>query len=207
MQPEPGTALLELYDAALPHVYGYLLSRSGNRALAEDLTAETFLAAVAAVRGRTAPPLSTAWVVGIARHKLVDHWRRAEREERSLRLVHNGGVEHDEPWEARLDGLRIRQVLDELGPHHRAALTLRYLDGLSVPEVAEHLGRTVHATEALLVRARAAFRSAYGGEGDTAMTLPVSTSRRWRCGWLCGEGGCGAVVGGVVGGAVVPAAP
>ena len=46
-------------------------------------------------------------------------------------------------------------------PHHRAALTLRYLDGLSVPEVAEHLGRTVHATEALLVRARVAFRRAY----------------------------------------------
>ena len=52
-----------------------------------------------------------------------------------------------------------------LGPHHRAALTLRYADGLPVPEVAEHLGRTVHATEALLVRARRAFRSRYRGEG------------------------------------------
>lgn len=44
---------------------------------------------------------------------------------------------------------------------HRAALTLRYLDGLAVAQVAEHLGRGVHATEALLVRARAAFRRAY----------------------------------------------
>ena len=48
--------------------------------------------------------------------------------------------------------------------HHRAALTLRYLDGLPVPEVASHLDRTVHATEALLVRARAAFRRIYEGE-------------------------------------------
>ena len=46
----------------------------------------------------------------------------------------------------------------------RAALTLRYLDGLPVPEVARHLDRTVHATEALLVRARAAFRRIYEGE-------------------------------------------
>jgi RNA polymerase sigma-70 factor (ECF subfamily) len=52
-------------------------------------------------------------------------------------------------------------VLDALGAHHRAALTLRYLDGLPVAQVAEHLGRTVHATEALLVRARSAFRAAY----------------------------------------------
>jgi DNA-directed RNA polymerase specialized sigma24 family protein len=43
----------------------------------------------------------------------------------------------------------------------RAALTLRHLDGLSVPEVATVLGRTVHATEALLVRARNAFRASY----------------------------------------------
>ena len=46
----------------------------------------------------------------------------------------------------------MHAVLTELGAHHRAALTLRYLDGLSVPEVADHLGRTLHATEELLVR-------------------------------------------------------
>ena len=40
--------------------------------------------------------------------------------------------------------------------------TLRYLDGLPVPSVAGHLGRTIHATEALLVRARIAFRNEYG---------------------------------------------
>ncbi len=50
------------------------------------------------------------------------------------------------------------------GPHHQAALTLRYLDGLPVPEVARHLGRSLHATEALLVRARVAFRRVYEGE-------------------------------------------
>ena len=58
-------------------------------------------------------------------------------------------------------------MLAELGAHHRAALTLRYLDGLPVAEVAEHLDRTVHATEALLVRARHAFRVRYDeGRGD-----------------------------------------
>lgn len=155
----PG-ALLELYDRALPQVYGYLLSRCGVVALAEELTAETFLAAVQALDRPEPPTLSTGWLVGVARHKLVDHWRRRAREERGLEAV--GAVtEPDDPWDERLDALRARATLDRLGPHHRAALTLRYVDDLAVRDVADVLGRTVHATEALLVRARQAFRRAY----------------------------------------------
>jgi RNA polymerase sigma-70 factor (ECF subfamily) len=163
---DPGPALLALYDTALPRVYGYLLSRCGRASLAEDLTAETFLAAVDAVRRDDPPPLSTPWLVGVARHKLADHWRRQAREERGLPAA--AGEEHD-PWDAHLDAVRARQTLGELSPQHRAALTLRYLDDLPVPEVADILERTVHATEALLVRARAAFRRAYrAGEGCDA---------------------------------------
>lgn len=163
-RPDPALALLDLYDAALPEVHGYLLARCGDRATAQDLTAETFLAAVRAARREPAPPLSTAWLVGVARHKLVDHWRRAEREQRGLRLAAAAPVEVDDPWDTAIDAVLAHQVLAGLGAHHRAALTLRYLDGLPVPEVARLLGRTVHATEALLVRARAAFRRAYPGE-------------------------------------------
>ena len=155
MSEQPATGgLLELYDQALPQVYGYLLSRCGQRALAEDLTAETFLAAV-----KADGPLSVGWLIGVARHKLVDHWRRQDREERSLALV---PAAPEPRWEdCVLDAVTARAVLDRLGPHHRLALTLRYLDGLPVPEVARLLDRTLHATEALLVRARTAFRRAY----------------------------------------------
>jgi RNA polymerase sigma-70 factor (ECF subfamily) len=162
----PRRGLLELYDEALPHVYGYLLARCGGRVLAEDLTAETFLAAVDAARRADAPQVTTAWLIGVARHKLVDHWRRVAREERGLRAVGEPPAAED-PWDERLDALRARSTLERLAPHHRAALTLRYLDDLPVPQVAALLGRTLHATEALLVRARAAFRRAYdetGGE-------------------------------------------
>jgi len=166
---DQGGALLALYDRALPEVYGYLLPRCGDRATAEDVTSETFLAAVAAVQKGTVPDLTVAWLVGVARHKLVDHWRRAGREERRLHRVAAQPEAVDDPWDAHLDAAVARDVLAGLGPHHRSALTLRYLDGLSVPEVARHLDRTVHATEALLVRARAAFRRA---AADTAPTTP-----------------------------------
>jgi RNA polymerase sigma-70 factor (ECF subfamily) len=161
---DPSAALLDVFDGALPRVYGYVLSRCGQRALAEDLTAETFLAAVDAVRRPDPPAVSTGWLVGVARHKLVDHWRRQAREERGLNALDSVIPAGDDPWDARIDAIRARDVLGTLAPHHRAALTLRYLDDLPVAEVAALLQRTVHGTEALLVRARAAFRRCYDGE-------------------------------------------
>jgi len=163
---DPGAVLLAAYEVALADVYGYLLARCGRPAVAEDLTAETFLAAARAVRGDNPPRISTAWLVGIARHKLIDHWRRLAREERSLQAVGDEAPAPQDPWDVRLDVLQARATLEHLAPHHRAALSLRYLDDLPVFEVAELLDRTVHATEALLVRARAAFRLAYNAEGQ-----------------------------------------
>ncbi|MEY2438023.1 MAG: polymerase sigma-70 factor, subfamily [Acidimicrobiaceae bacterium] len=161
-----GTVLLGLYDRALPQVYGYLLPRCGSASVAEDLTGETFLAAVSAVQRDAVETMTVAWLVGVARHKLVDHWRRQAREERKLQLVHDEASTDEDPWDELLDATCAHEALDRLGAHHRSALTLRYLDGLSVPECAEHLGRSVHATEALLVRARIAFRRTYGEGRD-----------------------------------------
>ncbi|MBK5223293.1 MAG: sigma-70 family RNA polymerase sigma factor [Acidimicrobiia bacterium] len=146
-----------LYDTGMPDVFGYLASRCGSAAVAEALTSETFLAAVEAVRRDTVPDLTVAWLIGVARHKLVDHWRRKGRE----RDVDAPGADAVDEWDVHLDQLVARSTLAELGSHHRSALTLRYLDGLPVREVAACLGRTEGATEVLLVRAKAAFRARY----------------------------------------------
>ena len=103
---------MALYDEALPTVFGYLLSRCGSVTVAEDLTSETFLAAVTAVRNGPAP-LSVPWVVGIARHKLVDHWRAKGREDARLALVSAQPDVDDDPWDVRLDALlKLRSELN-----------------------------------------------------------------------------------------------
>lgn len=154
-----------IYRQALPHVYGYLLSRCGDVSLAEDLTAETFMAAVAEARRPGAPRITVAWLVGVARHKLADHWRRGAREQRTVAAASQLAQAHDDPWDEWLDADAVYAALRRLPAPQRAALTLRYLDGLPVAEVASHLGRSLTATETLLVRARAALRRVYQDVG------------------------------------------
>ncbi len=156
--PDPVAAM---YHRSLPHIYGYLLPRCGNASLAEDLAAETFMAAVATARRPGGPEITTGWLIGVARHKLADHWRRSAREERSRALAAQPDDALDDPWDDVLDAEAAYAALRCLPVPQRAALTLRYLDGLPVAEVAEHLGRSVHATETLLVRSRAALRAVY----------------------------------------------
>lgn len=163
--PEAGRDLLQLYDATLPTVFGYLLHRCGDRQDAEDLTTETYLAAATELRAGRQPQLDSAWILGIARHKLIDHWRRKEREERRLEAVAGLAVDFADPWEERLDAQLANEALRQLPHPHRAALTLRYVDDLPVPQVAAALGRSLHATESLLARARSSFRDAYTAIG------------------------------------------
>jgi RNA polymerase sigma-70 factor (ECF subfamily) len=59
-------------------------------------------------------------------------------------------------------------ALGRLNAFQRAALTLRYLDGLPVADVAGHLGRSLHATETLLARSRTALRLVYREQEDRA---------------------------------------
>jgi RNA polymerase sigma-70 factor, ECF subfamily len=161
------SAFLELYDDALPHVYGYLARRCSNAATAEDLTAETFMAAVAALHNSSVDGnrldlnpshINTAWLIGTARHKLIDHWRRTERHKEELADLWDDIAVAD-PNDAAIEVISANGVLAQLAPTHRAVLTLRYLDDLPVGDVATTIGRTVHATEALLTRAKAAFRN------------------------------------------------
>jgi RNA polymerase sigma-70 factor (ECF subfamily) len=156
-----------IYRVALPQVYGYLLPRCGSVVVAEDLTADTFMAAVDAARRRPAREVTVGWLIGVARHKLVDHWRGQERERRALAAIGRDRADSVDPWNEVLDAEAALVALAQLSGPQRAALTLRYLDALPVADVAEHLDRSLHATETLLVRARAALRRVYrGGDRD-----------------------------------------
>ena len=154
------------YADALPRVYGYFLHRCGAEiALAEDLTQETFLAAVAELRRGSTVITPQSWILGIARHKLLDHFRRQRRIGWAMVSWESTGDEHDEALIAPdVDDASRDQAIATLALVplvQREALILHYLDGLSVAEVAALLQRTVSATESLLARGRVSFRQGF----------------------------------------------
>src|SRR5687768_15806990 len=81
-EERPGMDLGQLFDETLPRLYGYFRARvGGDRAVAEDLTQETYLVVARAIaEGRAAVGDPVSWLFGIARHKLIDHYRARERD-------------------------------------------------------------------------------------------------------------------------------
>jgi RNA polymerase sigma-70 factor (ECF subfamily) len=158
-----GEGFASFYEQALPRVFGYFLARCGGTvSIAEDLTQDTFLAAVSELRKQREVHEPMPWLFGIARHKLLDHYRRPVRSERSL-----DGEPDLEPvaFDVHEDGeesqARAVAALSEVAASQRAALVLRHMDGLSVPEVAASLGKSVEAAESLFSRGRESFKRAY----------------------------------------------
>lgn len=160
--PDP-EAFRGFYERALPRIYGYFLHRCGGpAALAEDLTQETFLAAVAELKKGRRVDTPIPWIYGIARHKLLDHYRKQERVERQPALEPDakfGEIALDESGEEDRD--RALAALSAVAASQRATLVLCYLDGFSVPEVAAALGKSTAAVHSLLERGRASFKRAY----------------------------------------------
>lgn len=161
--------LRTIYRETLDSVFGYLLMHTGgDRTLAEDLTAETYLHATRHVHRGRGEEVTVQWLKVVARRRLIDHWRaeerlarRTDRIGREMALRPNSGSE-----DGAVARQRIHDALATLAPEQRLVLVMRHLDGLSVSEIGNQIDRTENGVASLLSRARAAFRNAYGGDLD-----------------------------------------
>jgi RNA polymerase sigma-70 factor (ECF subfamily) len=137
-------AFTVFYEEALPRVYGYFLHRCGGSVqVSEDLTQETFLAAVAELK--------------------KDYYRKQERFERGLELTGQADEIEDELLvpDGEEAHERATAALASVAASQRAALVLCYVDGFSVREAAAILGKGEEAVESLLARGRSSFKRAY----------------------------------------------
>lgn len=156
------------YDSTLPRVYRYLVARcGGDETLAEELTQQTFFEAIRNRHRFDGRSDVVTWLIAIARNRLVDHHRRHGREARRQdRLIAALSESTEAPLRGAEARAEVQRAIAQLPADQRLALLFRYLDDMTVRDVAATIGRSEKATESLLARARDAFRRAYGGAND-----------------------------------------
>ena len=155
-----------LYGRYLPIVWRFVYFQlRGHLHEAEDLVGDVFLAAVRQIRvNGSVEERFGPWLVGIARHKVADYWRGRKKHQRSSTIPDVPDEDQDNPTDSLMAIERKAQVvraMTELDDEERFVLEWKYLDGLSVRQIAERLGRTEKAAESILYRSRKAFRQAY----------------------------------------------
>ena len=140
----------QVYDAHVETVYHYVHRRCQDHSLAEDVTQDTF---IAAIRNTDDPATITiAWLITVARNRLFDVLRRQIKYDEKLQLVATDTSRSDEVDIA--ERLRVESALSVLPVHYGLVLTLHYINGMTVQAIADELDQSLKAVEGLVTRAR-----------------------------------------------------
>jgi RNA polymerase sigma-70 factor (ECF subfamily) len=147
----------QLYDHYQPSVYRFLYYRVGSMTLAEDLTAETFFRALRSMHSfRWQGKDFGAWLMTIARNLTADHFKAGRtRLEQTTEDMQTLDTTSDGPEVEVLSSLTneaLLRALGELPTEQRECLIMRFLQGLSIAETAEILGRSSGAVKQLQLR-------------------------------------------------------
>lgn len=169
-----GDAVLSIYERTVDELYRYASRLTGDRAAADELVQETYLHLVRQIRLGAVDHVDIGWLVVACRRRFLDDLRsrsrRSRREDTFARTSAAAAAAGSSPGPAHdaLAGLPLDQ---------RAAMVMHYVDDLAVAEVARQLGRSEHATESLLARARATLRTRLAGSPSTE---PSSSTKEGR---------------------------
>jgi RNA polymerase sigma-70 factor (ECF subfamily) len=151
-----------IYDRYMDTVFRFVYFRVGNRQLAEDLTSDTFLRALKRIGSFTWQGRDLgAWLVTIARNLVADHFKSgryrlevttgdvldADREDRGPEgSPESAVVDH-------ITNVALLTAVKQLNPEQQECIVLRFLQGFSVAETAQTMGKNEGAIKALQYRA------------------------------------------------------
>jgi RNA polymerase sigma-70 factor (ECF subfamily) len=147
----------QLYDHYQPSVYRFLYYRVGSMTLAEDLTAETFFRALRSMHSfRWQGKDFGAWLMTIARNLTADHFKagrtRLEQTTEDMQTLDTTSEGPETEVLSSLTNESLLRALGELPTEQRECLIMRFLQGLSIAETAEILGRSSGAVKQLQLR-------------------------------------------------------
>lgn len=152
---EERAAFAELYRRYLPRVYRFALARMGDVEQAQDVTAQTFLAALEGLASYRGPGTFLAWLLTIARHKATDQVRGRQPLAPLEAAEHVASREPspDDVVATRIELERVARALRALAPERAEALALRLFGELTTAEVAAVMGKSEATAKMLVHRA------------------------------------------------------
>jgi RNA polymerase sigma-70 factor (ECF subfamily) len=147
-------AFAELYCRHLTRVYRYHFVHTGNAKDAEDLTSQTFIAALEGIHSFRGEGSFAAWILGIAARKKALFFRRLRPEDplEAARNVPDPGLPTDQSAIQRLELQAVSHALRQISPDRGEALALHYFGGLTSLEVSQVTGKSEAAVKMLLLR-------------------------------------------------------
>jgi RNA polymerase sigma-70 factor, ECF subfamily len=147
------------------HVYWYVRRRLIPRAdLVDDLVQEIFVAAWENLEKFKGDSPLRSWLLGIARHKVEDHYRKRLREiqfhdeEQNARDEPASLHDFEEALTRRQVSQRTQEILKTLPETYSVILLWRYWEERSLRDIAVQIGRTEKGVERMLARARQQFK-------------------------------------------------
>jgi RNA polymerase sigma-70 factor (ECF subfamily) len=161
-QAGDGAAFGLLYDRYFDTVFRFVYFRVGNRQLAEDLTADTFLRALKRIGSFTWQGRDLgAWLVTIARNLVADHFKSGRYR---LEVTTGDVLDADRPDRGpegspesavidHITNVDLLKAVKQLNPEQQECIVLRFLHGFSVAETAQTMSKNEGAIKALQYRA------------------------------------------------------
>jgi len=151
------------YRRYAPKLSRFIAGKVANPADAEEVLQDTLYAFLDAIRDFQGKSSIQTFLFSICQHKVIDYYRKKKLKHAvfsqmpQLEAIISPIISPEEELDATLVKEKIHAVLGRLLPRHRQILMLKYLDGLSVAEIARHLTMTFKSVESQLFRARKAF--------------------------------------------------
>lgn len=145
-----------LFDKYSSRIYRFIYYKIVNKELAEDMVSQCFLKAWEQISGGQKVSAFQAWIYRIARNLVIDYYRTREKEE--LPLIYQEDIEAQQSAEiydpeAALDRETLEKLLLGLKSEVREIVVLKYIEDLSISEIAKIVDKSVGNVRVILHRA------------------------------------------------------
>ncbi|WP_455618201.1 RNA polymerase sigma factor [Eisenbergiella sp.] len=161
---------ISVYKNHIDEIYQYVLLRTGfDVPLAEDITQDIFLDVFKGLRSFKGLCSERTWIFKIAKNKLFDYYRKQYSQKSEILALDDQMADElsdpkqsiEEHLQVTFESQQVRECLSQLPQQYRILLLLKYVEEISVKEIAQIIDKSPKSVESMLQRAKGAFIKQY----------------------------------------------